>query len=762
MLALLLSSSACVHTGHGEASGPVVLESEAVCLVLESSPRPRVAEMTHRKSGINLVSESGPHALFLISLRRPDGSTFSVNDLMAETTSIVGNTNADSGPEAILTYADFPDCQLRVTVRVQMDVSPELTEWSIRIENPEKLALESVRFPRLYTVSQIGPESTDDVIVLPYLPGSILEDPYATLEMNKGERLTYPGSMSAQFLALQDRAAGFFFGSRDASGHPRQLGVTKREGAFEFDHTYELNGAETAEWTAPYPTVAGVTEGTWHHSADLYKRWAEKQAWCAVPLAERDDVPGWFKQGPLVYICEVRKYDKDRKEAGSFYPGLQENLECLREKVEGPILCMSAGWEKHRRWTAGEYFPIFDQDRAKETFRRISADGFRPFFFLSGLFYTFENVGVDGGTIPSAEDHTEYYVIDQETGKPRVFTLNEGSKTHEWSRDSYSICVETPFAKPFFRTIIDKAHEVGVDVLQMDQTTSGAGSACYSTEHTHEPGTGQYQTLVFHDLLDDMRQYGKSKSADFALFHEELHEELITHLDGFHTRECNETSWYRGRPNQRGIPLFTYLYHEYAIAYGDGTRIGPHDEAWNTRCQAVNLVTGKSPGIAVWSGPGLVATSHPAPLAMARNHCRLLKTEAGRFLMLGAMLHPYELSVPEITYCLQTRQGPKNFSEPSVLTSSWRVPDGSVGHLFVNLAENPQTISLDLDGRGTQPPGKYMVRTYHSAADNGFTDLWRNADLPRPFSATLPSRELVFVEIQAEKSAVPKNNEEVF
>ena len=81
--------------------------------------------------------------------------------------------------------------------------------------------------------------------------------------------------------------------------------------------------------------------------------------------------------------------------------------------------------------------------------------------------------------------------------------------------------------KAFFLNVIDQAQALGVDALQMDQTTGGAGDACYSTTHGHAPGSGLYQSRAFWDLLDAMRRHGKARSADFVLFHEEPHEQLI-------------------------------------------------------------------------------------------------------------------------------------------------------------------------------------------------------------------------------------------
>ena len=176
------------------------------------------------------------------------------------------------------------------------------------------------------------------------------------------------------------------------------------------------------------------------------------------------------------------------------------------------------------------------------------------------------------------------------------------------------------------------------------------------------------------------------------MFHEEPHEQLIPHVDGFHVREYYEKRWYRGYPGAVGIPLFSYLYHEYANGYGgDSAGLSKQNERWNVRCHAMNLVAGRTPGGSIWSSQQSMFEAHPDQIAVIRNHCRLLKTRAKEFLMLGKMLHPCELTVPALPIGIAVQKDGKWEKEdlltPAILTSSWQSPAGKTGHLFVNIAE---------------------------------------------------------------------------
>ena len=729
----------------------LTLENAVLRLELRQKPVPGIERLIHKPSNTAVVSGPQNRDLFQIILEESAGKQKTVSAGSARQSSAEIAKQSD-GDVLVMRWSDFPETDLSVEVTVRCETGQPLTLWTIKVDNRTTKPISAVRFPRVATPLQIG-EPTDDVLILPALPGVQINDPAESWSVGKMVKLDYPGALSAQFLAWQDQSAGLFLSSRDAESHPLSLVVTRQSDGFQFWHEYTLPlSAGLGKWESPYPVALGVTQGSWHNSADLYKQWAVKQPWCAKTLAQRDDIPDWWKAGPDVHVCAVRTYDDKRVCNGSYYPRLLEHLQTYRQKIDGPVVAMLASWEQHRRWTAGDYFPIFDEPQAKQVIGQLKQDGFRPFFFLSGLCYTFENEGVSGSKIPSADDYLAHYVIDRDSGKPRVFVLNETNPTRHWKRNSYEFCVGDPAATDFFCKVVDRAHDVGVDVLQMDQTTTGAGHACYSRDHQHEPGVGCYQGQGFQRLLQAMRDRGKEHTKDFVLFHEEPHEQLIPYLDGFHVREYKEKWWYRKQPGAIGIPLFCYLYHEYAIGYGgDNALLHPSSDRRMVRAHAVNLVTGRTPGGSIWSSQQNMFAAHPDQITMIRNHCRLFKTPARDFLMLGKMLHPLELDVPKLTFRWTLDSGKNAKTEttedPAILTSSWQSPAGKVGHLFVNISDQPQPLNVALDTRNAPGWPRCDVLCYSSAQEPTFRTLGQQVSLPQSLSRTLQPLEVVFVEM---------------
>ena len=733
------------------ASERVTVENAQLRMVFDTTPVPGMRELVHKPSGTNLLAGAAVGPMFALQLASPQGAGSWVESQQAKTGTVT--LSPGSGGQRIhLTFDGLgPSGDLGVALDGQLDDAEPFVRWSITLVNPSGLRLKTVRFPCVSAVPEIGAPD-DDFLIGPALPGVMIENPGANWPADYSIAWAYPGDQSMQFCSYQDRSAGVYLASMDTLGHGRSLNIAKHGQRMILSQDYQLAGAPVARWESPYATALGVTSGPWQQTADLYKRWAVRQAWCAQTLAQRADIPAYWLQGPCIHTCEVRTYGgANRLCDGSYYPKLLEHMQSLRGKIAGPVMPMLPGWENHRRWTAGAYFPVYDAARAAGVIGRLRQENFHPLVYLSGLNCTYQNEGRDGGDVPGWERYVDSFVIDAASGKPKTYLLDETApgKDNVWKRHSYQFCPAAPGTKEFFRAVIDQLHAVGIDTVQMDQTTGGGGDACFSAAHGHAPGRGVYQTQAFRQLLADLRRHGKALTPDFMLAHEEPHEELIQDLDAFHTREFRERWWYRSAPGARGIPLFTYLYHEFAIAYGgEGPAAGAAKNPLTVRDMAVNLVTGKTPAVSVWSNQQAMAEAHADQLKMLRNHMSLLKTEARRFLILGRMLHPLEFDVPTVTLQLGVA-GPAGwrlepFNERAVLTSSWQSPEGRVGYCFVNITDQKQALQVVLDARGAAGWHMADIDCYRGESAER-QSLYRNAALPQPQALALEPLEAVFV-----------------
>jgi hypothetical protein len=154
--------------------------------------------------------------------------------------------------------------------------------------------------------------------------------------------------------------------------------------------------------------------------------------------------------------------------------------------------------------------------------------------------------------------------------------------------------------------------------------------------------------------------------------------------------------------------------------------------------------------------------AHPDQIAMIRNHCRLLKTRAKECLMLGKMLHPFELAAPTVTIGVPAQRDGKWVREdlptPAILTSSWQSPSGRIGHLFVNIAETRQPLKVNLDTRNAPAAKSYAAEIWRSTAGESFKLLWQNVQVPKEFAAELEPTEAVFIELRKDQGSPLQTN----
>ncbi len=731
-----------------------VLENDALVLTVKRTPKPHISRIVDKATEAVLVSSPNQYIMAAFQFEMPAGPSYiDTND--ARTIGMEVHPMGRGG-EIIISCSDFSVPGLSARLHGLVTDAEPMTVWTIEVHNGTGRRLKNVRFPFVQAVPAINGEG-DDFIVLPAGPGVLVRRPREAWKDKYGDWLRFPGGMSSQFVSFQDRTAGLFLSSRDTEGHEKTVEIWKWGDAFNIAHDYYLPADAGIDWQGPYPVAIGITRGTWCDTADLYKEWATGQSWCARTLAERDDVPAWWREGPLVYSVEVRTYDGQGKQNGSYYPKLLDDLRYLKSKTDGRIVAMMAGWEKYRRWTAGDCFPAFDESNAKKVIAQMKGEGFFPFFYLSGLYYSFRNEGLNPSTVNVLQEYLPHFVRGVgDPIRPEEFVSDESYPGRPWTRRMYAFCVDSPAVKQFFRKMIDSSLELGVPVLQMDQTTGGAGFPCYSREHGHAMGPGLYQSRGLQALLRYMHDYGKGQNPDFVLTHEEPHEELIPYLDGFHMREYLEKEWHRDVAGAEGIPLFSYLYHEYVIGYGgDSIPLLPANDQsdLSIRSHGVNLAAGWTPGAAVWMSQNQLRQADPRALNMIKSHRRLLAAGGQKFLMGGRMLHPFEIAFPTLTYGFWRYRNMEKtwikFTGPAVLTSSWEAPDGSVGHLFVNVSGKNQPLRASLDARNAAGFGVCDATVFRSTAGDRFKPLWKDAALPKAYDTVLAPDEVLFIELRA-------------
>ncbi len=235
---------------------------------------------------------------------------------------------------------------------------------------------------------------------------------------------------------------------------------------------------------------------------------------------------------------------------------------------------------------------------------------------------------------------------------------------------------------------------------------------CHHPEHKHPPGGGTWCSQALYRLFSEIRREGKASDRDFAFAIEEPGEFYLPLLDTYHARDLHQGRWPRSGTGVLGVPLFTHVYHEYLAGYGsEGCYASERPSRLATYQIGMNLVCGKIPAVALWSRWCDPEKLDPVQLRLLRQHIQLWRGPAGEFLNFGRRVASPDLDVPqmEMTFTEKDGKTKRSLALPSVLHTTWTLPDGRTGTIYACVDATP--VDLTLNGqKQTLEPGQAIFR----------------------------------------------------
>lgn len=641
----------------------VTLESDTTRVAFDSTRRGGVVSLFDKATGRDFVARR-PTPPLLYELRFDNAPSLTEADASEATVRRDGN--------AVVICCRHNGA----TVECRFAVSEALILGRIAVRNDTGQALTGVRFPALAWPKKME----NDFLVLPRNDGCLLQSPG-----NVGwlPSCVYPGSASLQFLAHYDNAAGLYVAAYDSRGFTKSFGVEKRGEDLRLALWHLPPFMPRGEWRTDYDVAIGTFRGDWQTAADLYKRWAVRQPWCRRTLAQRvadGDVPRWLVEPSLFYTYSLRGA------SGSRLARVSEQAAAWREMLGAPTTMMLMSWEKLGPWVTPDYFPPFGGEAAfRSVTRSLRDNGHRSLVFLSGLKWTLRK---QGGCEAGFLDQTEPF---EQRGAASAICATNGlpqrwGKPDEGVGEYAQICAATPLAREILFGAALQCQQLGIDCVQADQIVGGGLPPCYSTAHGHPPGGGNWCATALYKLFEEIRREGKKRDSNFAWSMEEPGEFFIPVLDTYHARDYAQGRWPRDGAGVIGVPLFTHVYHEYLHGYGgDSCSVSTEPSLTALYQQAMNLVCGKAPGVAVWGRDFDPRATETAQLRLLRGHVELWRGPAQEFLVFGQRVATPPLAVPTVRHRFFVRPGqpPRELGLPAVLHSAWKLPDGRRGTVFV-------------------------------------------------------------------------------
>jgi Domain of unknown function (DUF6259) len=668
----------------------ITLETDATRIGFDPDHNGAIVSMVDKASGRDFAAPKTAAPL-LYELRFTNAPSLTEADA-------AGVTVKREGDSVVIAVASHTNAAVAVECRFHTEPHSPLIYGRIAVRNDTGHALTFARFPALAWTKQLGASPEREFLVMPRNDGCLIQAP-ATIGWLPP--CPYPGAASMQFLAHYDDTAGVYVAAQDSQCFTKSFGVEKRGDAFRLAmlHLPPRQEAAHQEWSTGYDIAFGTFHGDWQAAADIYKQWALKQPWCRRTLARRvadGDVPRWLTEPSLFYAYSLRG-EIEPKQPGNRLPRVPAQAAAWRERLGGATTFMLMSWEKLGPWVTPDYFPPFGGAKDfKAATAALHANGHHTMVFLSGLNWTLRKQGgCDAGTL----DDTAAF---ERRGAASAICGTDG-QPQRWGKPDADvgehaiICPATALAREILLGSALECSRLGIDCVQADQIVGGVAAPCFSDKHGHPKGGGNWSAAALYRVFDEVRREGKKLNPDFAWSMEEPGEFYIPVLDTYHARDYQQGRWPRDGAGVIGVPLFTHVYHEFMHGYGgDSCAISPEPNSTALYQQAMNLVCGKAPGVAVWTRAYDPEKTDAAQARLLRGHLDLWKNNS---VSQACLVFGKRLALPpdfiqgapavHVKFWSGPKRPARELEVPAVLCSQWQSPQGDVVVVLACVAGEP-------------------------------------------------------------------------
>ena len=482
----------------------------------------------------------------------------------------------------------FSGQPIEVVCTIAATQGDPLVRFRIDVRFPKTLVLESVQFPMLVLRTPLG-DGQSDAVVVGATKGGVYGRPW-TYKPGQGIRRTQPGSLAAAMACYGNDDVGLLSALFDARGHRKTVGVVRTAEGLELAWTHPAMAK--SQFTLAYDAVLASygrrelgRRVDWRDGADLYKAWAIRQPWCAKTLAQRDDLPDWYKQAPAMVRFSRDWLAKPELIERWLHDYWQGNFRGV------PLIVAYWGWEKLGDWITPEYFPCYPSD---EAFTRLVKLGrgmdAHAFLWPSGYHYTVTYDKKADGAF-QWDDRERF---DKEARAHAVCGRDGKAIVGDrfWLRGGQTACMcpGDRWTLDWFNRISTEIAKRGVDLIQVDQVVGGSFPVCYSSSHGHEPGPGLWMGDVVREQLKTMAAQCRAIDPGTILGVEEPNEWFIQQVGIQDYRDLESLKDLVTEP----ASVFGYLYHEYLPLFQSNPMRG------NLPSSAYCLVNGQIPHFIPW------------------------------------------------------------------------------------------------------------------------------------------------------------------
>jgi len=364
-----------------------------------------------------------------------------------------------------------------------------------------------------------------------------------------------------QMVACGDSRQTIYFATRDTKYYCKHIKPEWNGEYLEISNRHFVDEDDTSKFNLPYPAeVCLLNNPGWQEAALKYREWTLKQWWCEKRLDERDDIPSWWFESPVVLsIKEQAKRNSDMMQRVSpwchpLIKGIPRILE-VAKNLDSLINVQVFHWEKNGAFVNVDHFPpLSGWEGTAGFFDQLHKNGHFGGLYILPLRWCIKAhaTGYDGSEFFEQTDALGALALNEQ--------LEPVKSPWDWEwRKRFLMCGK---AESVQKEIIDSFHkvsELGADYIQFD-TFNGMLYDCYDDNHGHFPGRGRWQIEESIRLIKECR---KTKKPFIMTFEAAPVPELMPYIHGFVERGLQ----YRNEVGREYIPLFQFLYHPYCQGF---------------------------------------------------------------------------------------------------------------------------------------------------------------------------------------------------
>ncbi len=663
--------------------------------------------MSYKVNGREICAEGGDmRPLFTLKLLDNDGNYIYYNSTEAETISIGELEN-----EYVIRFNNIAQAGISARVNVSMD-EKEHCHWHITVDNNTENILEWIEFPQITIPDCLKDNGGDSELFWPVVEGISISDKtirgkifewlgYTEIGGQTGAYCGfYPGSCPMQFMSVYNDENGLYFGAHDCNHNPKTVEWRIEKDGIALEYRLFCGGAQ-GHFDAGFDMITAPVFDDWQSGAEIYRNWAEKNAIRPKKLFERNDLPEWMDDSPVVMLYPVRgTIDHGDMTPNRYFPytNVLPVASKYQEEMQSRIMALPMHWEGTAPWAPPYVWPPFGgEDMFKEFVDGLHSQGNLAGVYCSGIGWTTESL------LEPSFDKSDKYDENLMCRTPWG-TVEQSKALGEPIRHGYDMCPESDRVAELVSSEVVSIASAGVDYAQyFDQNLGGMSCFCYGRDHGHPPAPGKWQNDAMKRIFEKVTGDLKAVKSDMIIGCEGAAGEPFVSQLPLNDLRFN-VGYFFGKP----VPAYSYIFHEYINNFmGNQNTVhislsldnNPYCVLFRigysfTAGDMITICLGDEDEIHWgWDVPWDVERPDQKTIITLIKNLNRWRRDKKEFLRYGKMTVAKPLcGIEDFELTLSTGE---KLVYPSLLTSRWISPEGKEAQIVVNYLPKEQTFSIE-------------------------------------------------------------------